>query len=1076
MGSPKTIIGHGGGGKDGGSGGGGANEQSDTLFSHAYARVLDLICEGEIEGLANGGQSIFFDETPLQNANGTYNFLNVKIDTRNGTQGQSHIPGFASVENESQYDLEFTNVNPTTRTLTNSDLTAARVRISFPQLTQFTTAGDILGTSVQYAIDLQSNGGGFNEIVNKTVSGKSTKKYEISHRIELTGSPPWDIRVRRITPDNSTSLLSNRSYLAAIIEIVDVKLRYPNSALVGTLIDSAQFSRIPTRAFDMKLLRIKVPTNYDPATRIYTGTWDGTFKIAWSDNPAWCFYDLVTNNRYGLGQFLTSDQVDKWALYSIAQYCDQSVSNGMGGTEPRFTCNIYLQTRQEAYTVLNSMASIFRAIAFWAGGTIVASQDSPADAVHLYTNANVIDGLFNYQGASIKARHTVALVTWNDPTDFYRQKVEYVEDADAIARYGVVQSQVIAVGCTSKGQAHRVGRWLLYSERLESETVMFQTGLEAAIGRPGQIIKIADKNRSGSRIGGRLISATSTQVVLDAAVTLSPGVEYTLSILTDAGTVVDRVVTTAASTTNTLDVGVAFDAAPSRMMVWTLASNNVQPQTFRVISLAEPQRGTYEITALAHNASKYDAVENNLVLEVPQISSLKAMPDAPTNLSISEALYEASGGIEDLVTFAWSASDLAKKYQVTYTVDNGNPITVETQATELELRAARTGLYSVQVRAVSVIGVKSVPATATAVILGKTAAPADLTNFTITVFNGVAQFVWDLHPDLDVRVGGKIDVRYSTLTDGTATWSNGVSVGEFPGGSTSGLAPLLNGTYLAKAVDSSGNFSVNAQTAQTDIAKVLLFNAVATDTESPGFAGTKTSIVYDGLSSAIYLENATKLDDYGLIDSIIFWDAEGGITPTGSYFFSNYIDLTATYTSRVTATITAQAFDSGDVMDVWGLLDDRALMDGGIINDAGAQLFVSTTKDDPAGTPTWSAWVPFTIGDYTARAFQFRLDLTHTQPTTNIRVTGLSVTVDMPDRVEAGRSVTVPVTGLTINFSAAFNAIPAIAITARDLATGDYMVKSAESKTGFNLIFNNAAGSPVQRVVDWVAKGYGYLH
>ena len=538
----ELIIGAGGGGK----GGGGASarvaqEAPDSLRSKAYARVVDLISEGEIEGLVDGLQSVYLDDTPIQNADGTTNFSGVTLETRDGTQQQSYVPGFSSVENEVPVGVEIKASQPVVRSITDPDVDAVRIKVSVGQLTnQDTTNGDLNGSAVSFSIDRQVSGGGFVEVINDTISGKTTTKYQRSYYVPLTGNGPWEIRVRRVTADSTSSAIQNKTYLDSYTEVVESKLRYPNSALVALRVDASQFSAIPRRSYDMKLLRVRVPVNYDPGTRTYSGVWNGNFKIAWTDNPAWCFYDLVTSTRYGLGGYIPESQVDKWALYRVAQYCDQLVPNGLGGFEPRFTCNLYLQTREQAYKVVQDMASIFRGMVYWSGGAITVTQDAPSDAVYQFAPGNVVDGEFAYQGSSAKARHTVALVTWNDPDDFYRQKVEYVEDAAGIARYGIVQSDVVALGCTARGQAHRVGKWLLFSEQSESEIVTFRTGLEGAVVRPGDIIKVADPVRGGMRLGGRIAAATASTVTLDQE--LPADLPWRLSVVLPNGTVEERLV------------------------------------------------------------------------------------------------------------------------------------------------------------------------------------------------------------------------------------------------------------------------------------------------------------------------------------------------------------------------------------------------------------------------------------------------------------------------------------------------------------------------------------------------------
>ena len=403
------IIGAGGGGKGGGGSARVAQEAPDSLRSKAYARVVDLVCEGEIEGLAAGLQSVYLDDTPIKNPDGSYNFTGVTLETRPGTQQQSYIPGFSSVENEVAVGVECKANQPVVRTINDLDVDAVRIKVSIPTLTlQDTTNGDLNGTSVSYAIDVQARGAGYVQILADTVSGKTTSRYQRSYYIPLTGTGPWDVRLRRITADSTQTSLQNKTFLESYTEVIESKLRYPNSALMALRVDASQFTSIPRRSYDLKLLRVRIPSNYFSETRSYAGVWDGTFKVAWTDNPAWCFYDLVTSTRYGLGSFIPESQVDKWALYRVARYCDELVPNGLGGYEPRFTCNLYLQSREQAYKVVQDMASIFRGMAYWSGGAITVTQDAPQDPVYQFTAANVIGGEFAYQGSSAKATRSSA--------------------------------------------------------------------------------------------------------------------------------------------------------------------------------------------------------------------------------------------------------------------------------------------------------------------------------------------------------------------------------------------------------------------------------------------------------------------------------------------------------------------------------------------------------------------------------------------------------------------------------------------------------------------------------------------
>ena len=799
----ELIIGAGGGGK----GGGGASarvaqEAPDSLRSKAYARVVDLISEGEIEGLVDGLQSVYLDDTPIQNADGTTNFSGVTLETRDGTQQQSYVPGFSSVENEVPVGVEIKASQPVVRSITDPDVDAVRIKVSVGQLTnQDTTNGDLNGSAVSFSIDRQVSGGGFVEVINDTISGKTTTKYQRSYYVPLTGNGPWEIRVRRITADSTSSAIQNKTYLDSYTEVVESKLRYPNSALVALRVDASQFSAIPRRSYDMKLLRVRVPVNYDPGTRTYSGVWNGNFKIAWTDNPAWCFYDLVTSTRYGLGGYIPESQVDKWALYRVAQYCDQLVPNGLGGFEPRFTCNLYLQTREQAYKVVQDMASIFRGMVYWSGGAITVTQDAPSDAVYQFAPGNVVDGEFAYQGSSAKARHTVALVTWNDPDDFYRQKVEYVEDAAGIARYGIVQSDVVALGCTARGQAHRVGKWLLFSEQSESEIVTFRTGLEGAVVRPGDIIKVADPVRGGMRLGGRIAAATASTVTLDQE--LPADLPWRLSVVLPNGTVEERLVGPVSG--RTLTVTIPFSSVPQVDAIWMLASSIIEPQLFRVVSVAERDPGVHEVTALAHNPSKYAAIEEGLALQPRSITVLSDIPPPPTGLAMQESLYRVKDQAQVLVQVSWTEVQTAIAYRLSYRVAGGNFVSLPlTSANYAEIRDAQEGQYEFSLRAIGITRKESIPATLSGVVLGKTLPPSDVTGFTVQRRVSDLMIAWDELQDADlsgyeVRVGpGWDNAQLVAKTSGTQMLHDQSAAGQYP--------------YHIRAIDTSGNYSAHVTT------------------------------------------------------------------------------------------------------------------------------------------------------------------------------------------------------------------------------------------------------------------------
>lgn len=702
----QNIVGYGGG--KGGSGGSTATEVRDSMHSIAYAKVLDLISEGEIRGPANGLQSVFLNETPLQNPDGSSNFKSVTVDFRSGAQTQDVISGFPSVENELGIGVELKSSAPWVHAVNNLQLSAVRIRLSVSGLSKADTSnGNINGYRIDYVIEVSTDTGAYQPVVTAAFDGKTTSKYERSHRVNLPkAAQGWTVRVRRITPNANSSSVADTTTITSITEVIDAKLRYPMSALVGVQVDASQFQSVPTRSYDMYGRIIKVPSNYDPATRIYSGVWDGTFKPAWTDNPAWVFYDLVLNDRYGLGHLVNATQVSKWSLYQIAQYCDVLVPDGKGGTEPRFTCNLYLQSRTAAYKVLQDLASIFRGVAYWSSGSIVASSDLPSDPAYVYTAANVIDGKFTRVGSSKKTRHTVALVSWNDPADFYRAKVEYMQDDDGVARYGVQQLELTAFGCTSQAQAQRVGNWALLTSRLEAGTITFSIGLDGVVAAPGQIVRVADPHRMGRRNAGRIRTASGRTVTLDKAAVIAVGDKLTVMLPTAVSET--RVVQSIAG--DTVTVSQDWSQLPLAQAIWSADSIDLVAPMYKIFSVVEKEGLTYEISATQHEPGKYAYIDNGTRIEPRPESNLGTRPAAPTNLQFTTFPYwvdDSVGGMN--ATLSWTGA--GANYLVSWRKAFGAWTNVYTREPSFDISNAVIGAYEFSVVAISSVGLESPAAT-----------------------------------------------------------------------------------------------------------------------------------------------------------------------------------------------------------------------------------------------------------------------------------------------------------------------------------------------------------------------------
>jgi predicted phage tail protein len=1072
----RLIQGSGGGG--GGKGGGGSSrppvESPDTLHSSQFARVVDLISEGEIEGLVDGLRSVYLNETPMLDAQGRANFAGLTVAWRNGTQAQAHISGFSAVENEVSVGARVERATPIVRTISNTNINAARVTVSVPALTfQDVTTGDLGGTSVAIRIERNNNNAGWQVVREDVISGKTTSRYQRSYRIELPSPGPWQIRVTRLTADSTKSNLQNATWWDSYTEIIDAKLRYPNSAIVGVQVSAEQFNAIPTRGYLIRGLRIKVPNNYDPITREYAGAWDGSFKIAWTNNPAWIFYDLVTADRYGLGEFIAEDAVDKWALYEIARYCDELVPDGFGGFEPRFTCNMYLQTREQAYSVINSLASIFRGLVYWSKGQITAVQDKPADVVAQFTAANVIDGAFSYQGSSGKARHTVALVGWNDPADFYRQKIEYVEDPDGIARYGVIQTELFAIGCTSRGQAHRLGRWLLYSERLETETISFRAGLDAALVYPGAIIRTTDSTRAGARMGGRLVSATLTALTLDAPVSYASGQHYEATVVLPDGTLATRRVEAWAGEATELTLLESLPDTPKASAIWVLSATNLIPETWRVVAISQAEPGVVEISALAYRPDKYAAVEQNLILEPLPTSIVGTSTPPVTNLSLVESLYLVTPTlVGNAATLSWTSDQ--PYFFVTWRRTDQPEQYQEVTQPSITINGIEPGVYEFSVQAVNALGRRSAAVTLTREIYGLSLPPANVTGLTMAAIAGSAHFAFNPAPDLDVQIGGHMRMRHTASLE-SADWNRGIDIGSYiPGNASSAVLPLLAGTYMAKWVDSSGFESPEIAAVITSAPSIINLNFVELLEEDPSFAGSRDHVYVAsfGAGTALLLDSELTVDQ--MLQPVDEWPSLGllgGTALRGEYGFASSVDLGRVHTSRLSGELVATGYNTDSSVDLWADVDSQTSVDGESITDAKASLEMRITQEDPA-LALWSSWGAFTVGDWTARAFEFRLVLTRNQPTHNVAVTRCAVEVDMPDRIQSGENLPADAAPYTVVFADPFYVRPALGITAEQMQSGDYYEITDKSQTGFTVTFRNAAGSPVARTFDYIARGY----
>lgn len=707
----ERIHGEGGGGKQD-SKAHTPKEAPNTLQASVRGRILDLIGYGPIVGLVDGLKSVYLDSTPVQNADGTFNFSGVTLETREGYPTQAVIPGFPAVENSLDVGTEILFDNPPVRSVTNNSADAVLVTVQLAALVKQQTNGDTVAHQVSVMIDIRQGAGAWTTVMSDTISGKTTSPFPRTYRVNLpkTGNA-YQVRVRRGNKESQSSTVQDKMTWTFITEVIDRRLYYPNMAIVGISVDSKLFgSSLPARSYDVKLSIISVPSNYDPITRVYTGLWNGQFKQAWTDNPAWAFYDLASHPVIGAG----IKTVDKWVLYRIGQYCDELVEDGYGGMEPRFTINTIFSAQEDAINALNTLASIFRGMSYWGTDTVVASADMPSTPVKIVGPANVVNGDLEYSGASQKERHSVAVVMWNDPNDFDKPVPEIYEDPDSIVKYGWKETRVTAVGCASRGQALRLAKWILYSERMETQTLTYKAALDHADLRPGDLIEVADPDYQGARMAGRIVVASRTAPTLDDVPTeaiQSTQSSWYLKVLMPDGTIYSSQVSSFNG--KVANLLTQLPAMPVDGAMWALFSIALELPQFRVVSVTEDEgSSTYTVLATEYDPRKYDIVEKGLLLPDRPTSLLPSGPVLPPlNLSFEAYKYYAGGSEHQGLIISWTPPKDVRVSEyvldVKSPIDGGFRTVYNGPGMSFDLRDAMGGEWVFRVRAVASTGVPS---------------------------------------------------------------------------------------------------------------------------------------------------------------------------------------------------------------------------------------------------------------------------------------------------------------------------------------------------------------------------------
>ena len=1082
----------------------------DTLHSRQFATIQDLISEGEIEGFATASKEqrtkgttvynnaalkdVFLNKTPVlkSNADSTnpdltdFNHQDVTFVPRFGTSNQTFIPGIETSESPTAVGVTVTQSSPVTRQITNTNVDAIKITLTWPQLQVVTDKGDILGTTVDYKIQIQYNSGGFTDIITDSVSGRSADAYQRDLRVTVNGSFPIDIRVVRVTADASDSNTRDSFQFTSFSEIIDNKSPYLNSAYAHLRLDSQKFSSIPSRMYRIRGIKVRIPgtgasnsgtPDVDPSTgriRYPTGyIFNGVMGAAvYTNCPAMILLDLLTNTRYGLGSHITDSNLDLFSFVAASKYANELVDDGTGaGTkEARFSCNVNIQKESEAFDVINDLSSVMKCMPIWSAGAITITQDKPTDPSYLFNLSNIASAGFNYTGSSLKQRHSVVKVSYFN-MDSREIDYEVVEDSTAISKFGVSIKNIKAFGTTSRNQAARLGRSILFAEQRESEVISFTTSIDSgAIVRPGSVIAVNDPVRAGARRGGRVIAATTTKITIDSASsTTLPDISDNpkISVILPDGKVEERNIATYTGG-NEVNVSSAFSQTPNVNTIYLLTSTSLETQLFRVITVEEQDDVTYQISALSYVPGKYAFIEDGTALPTRKISLLTELKDPPGNLVVDETTVVINNIARSKLIISWQPVQGVSKYLVSYKFENGNYISAETYSPDFEILDTQKGNYEVQVSSYnSLLQLSANATTKTFTAEGKTGIPDNVQNLTIEPIN--EQFVrlrFNQSTAVDVVHGGRVYVRHTNLTGASATFQTAQDIIEAVAGSaTEVICPALPGSYVLKFQDDGGRFSATATKVELSIVDILDSIVVKNDredTDGTPFNGTKSNVVYDSTLGGLKLIDPTA-------------------NATGTYDFVDTLDLGGTFSLVLKRHFQGTGFYTGDQFDNrTELIDTWTDFDGTVANDANAKIAVRTSTD----MSSYTDFNDFANGTFKGRGFQFRTTLETADSAQNMNLQQLGYIATMPSRTEQSSVIASGSGAKAVSFTSSFfvgtsalgnlnNFLPSVVISPQNMATGDYFELSSISGTGFTVHFKNSSNASINRNFTYSATGFG---
>jgi len=1086
----------------------------DTLHSRSFATVQDLISEGEIEGFASASKEgltkgttaydnaslkdVFLDDTPILNSTATsaspadtdFNFQDVTFKSKFGTSNQTAMSGIpAESRSPTAVAVTVTTSAPVTRQVTNTDVDAIIVTLTWPQIQVAEDDGDIRGDTVEYKIQVQYNSGGYTDVISSSVSGRTADAYARDHRINVTGAFPVDVRVVRVTADSTDSARVNAFQFTSLQEVIDNSSTYANSAYVALRLDSKQFNRIPTRKYRIRGVKVRIPgagasSSGTPSVDNATGRivypdgyiFNGVMGAAvYTNCPAMCLLDLLTNTRYGLGNHVTDSNLDLFSFVAASKYANEEVDDGTGSgaKEARFSCNVNIQSPKEAFAAINDLAGVMRCMPIWSAGGITLSQDKPTTASYLFNLANVGEGGFAYSGSSLKTRHSVVSVSYFN-MDSKEVDFEVVEDSTAISKLGVITKQVKAFACTSRNQAARLGRAILFAEQNESETVNFTASIDAGIVvRPGSVIEINDPVRAGARRGGRVVSATTTTITIDAleqtglpALNDNP----TISVILADGSVESKSISDI--TGAVLTVSSAFSSAPNVNAPYLISSTTLQTQLFRVIQVEEQDDINYVISALSYVEGKYAFIEDGTALPTRTISVLNAPASPPSNLTVTEQTVVINSIARSKLIVDWQPVQGVTQYLVNYKLENGNYVSQVVFSSDFEILDTVKGVYTIQVFSYNAgLTLSSQFTETTFTAQGKTALPENVSGLTIEPIN--EQFVrlrFTQATAIDVLHGGRVYIRHSNQTGTNATFQSAQDVIEaVAGNSTESIVPALVGTYLLKFQDDGGRFSATEAKVELSLVDILDSITVKTDredTDGTPYNGTKSNVTYDSTLGGLKLTDPSA-------------------NATGTYDFVDTLDLGGTFSLVLKRHFQGEGFYVGDAFDNrTDNIDTWTDFDGTVANEANAKIAVRTTTDNPSSSPTYSSFNDFANGTFKGRGFQFRITLNTADTAQNMNLQQAGYTATMPSRTEQSSVIASGAGAKAVTFTAPFfvgtsglgnlnSFLPSVNISPQNMATGDYFELSSISGTGFTVHFKNSSNASIDRNFTYSAVGFG---